>query len=85
MAAIAKSPPDLILLEGLQRFCAITASFSNGKCGPGPQTCINFGPQWRTARASSWSIESKETRLRRRDGSRLFVEMHQHAQRSGSD
>ena len=29
--------------------------------------------------------ESKETRLRRRDGSRLFVEMHQHAQRSGSD
>jgi diguanylate cyclase (GGDEF)-like protein/PAS domain S-box-containing protein len=29
--------------------------------------------------------DSKETRLRRRDGSRLFVEMHQHAQRSGAD
>ena len=29
--------------------------------------------------------DSKETRLRRRDGSRLYVEIHQHAQRSGAD
>jgi diguanylate cyclase (GGDEF)-like protein/PAS domain S-box-containing protein len=28
---------------------------------------------------------TNETRLRRRDGSHLFVEMHQHAQRSGAD
>jgi len=29
--------------------------------------------------------EAKETRLMRRDGSRLFVEMHRHAHRSGAD
>jgi diguanylate cyclase (GGDEF)-like protein/PAS domain S-box-containing protein len=31
------------------------------------------------------TYDSKETRLRRRDGSSLFVETHQHAQRSGAD
>jgi diguanylate cyclase (GGDEF)-like protein/PAS domain S-box-containing protein len=35
--------------------------------------------------AGDGAEESKETRLRRRDGSRLFVEMHQHAQRSGEE
>jgi diguanylate cyclase (GGDEF)-like protein/PAS domain S-box-containing protein len=29
--------------------------------------------------------DSKETQLKRRDGSRLFVEVHRHAQRSGTD
>jgi len=35
--------------------------------------------------AGNVAQDSKETRLRRRDGSRLFVEMRQHAQRSGAD
>jgi diguanylate cyclase (GGDEF)-like protein/PAS domain S-box-containing protein len=35
--------------------------------------------------AGNGAEDAKETRLKRRDGSRLFVEMRQHAQRSGAD